>query len=289
MGTLTRCAPRFLISAFILSTFVCACTEALRGAAPAASATSAALEAAGQAIPPGPFKLEDGTPVKLRLQRTVSSADAHVDERIDFDVLEEIKVNDVTVVPKGAVAWGTVTQAQPKRRMGRGGKLDINIDAVRLADGEKAALRGVKELQGAGKGGAMTGGIVATSLILWPAAPFFLFMHGKDITIPKGTEITVYINGDMELSPVKFGVKTEAEPSPAAGMPAASAAFSPGSFFRPARCPVPQQPPPKLCIPIKTIIRTIQNQLACKNSIIAFSAPGQRRSYFDQQIIRMSN
>jgi hypothetical protein len=153
----------------------------------------------------GPPKLEDGTPVKIRLQRTLSSADAQVDEQVDFDVLEEIKVGALTVIPKGSTAWGTVTAAQPKRRMGRGGKLDVNIDAVRLADGEKAALRGVKDVKGGEHTGAMTGAIVATSLIVWPAAPFFLFMHGKDITIPKGTELTVYVNGDFAIDPAKFG------------------------------------------------------------------------------------
>jgi hypothetical protein len=139
-----------------------------------------------------------------------------VDDRVDFDVLEEVKVNDVLVIPKGSVAWGTVTEAQAKRRMARGGKLDVNIDAVRLADGEKAALRGVKDVKGGGHTGGMTAGIVATSLIVWPAAPFFLFMHGKDITIPKGTEITAYINGDMNLDARKFapGTLTEAPAVP---------------------------------------------------------------------------
>jgi hypothetical protein len=150
------------------------------------------------------FKLEDGTPVKLRPQRTISSADAQVDDRVDFDVLEEIKINGIVVAPKGSVAWGTVTEAQSKRRMARGGKLDVNIDAVRLADGEKCPLRAVKDVKGASHTGAMTAGIVATGLIVWPAAPFFLFMHGKDVTIPKGTEITAFVNGDMNLEPTKF-------------------------------------------------------------------------------------
>lgn len=51
----------------------------------------------------------------------------------------------------------------------------------------------------------MTGAIVATSLVLWPAAPLFLLMHGKDITIPKGTEITAYVNGNTTLDPTRFG------------------------------------------------------------------------------------
>jgi hypothetical protein len=32
-------------------------------------------------------------------------------------------------------------------------------------------------------------------------------MHARDVTIPEGTEITVYTNGDMRLDPVKFGAK----------------------------------------------------------------------------------
>ena len=160
--------------------------------------------AATQPAAARPFRLEDGTPIKLRIQRTVSSASAQVDERVDFDVLEEIKVNDVVVIPKGSVAWGTVTEAQPKRRMGRGGKLAVNIDAVRLADGEKAPLRAVKDVKGGGHTGAMTGAMVATGIMFFPAAPLFLFMHGKDITIPKGTEITAYINGDLNLIETAF-------------------------------------------------------------------------------------
>jgi len=182
------------------------------------------------------FKLEDGTPIKVRLQRTISSADAQVDERVDFEVLEEIKINDVVVIPKGSVAWGTVTEAQPKRRMGRGGKLNVNIDSVRLADGEKAALRAVRETKGGGHTGAMTGGIVATSIVFFPAAPLFLLMHGKDITIPKGTEITAYVNGDTNLDPVKFGVKPPAE---TAATPAPGAtSLPPQPTAQPAAAPV---------------------------------------------------
>jgi hypothetical protein len=148
--------------------------------------------------------LEDGTPVRLRISQTVSSASAHVNDRVEFEVLEDIKVSGVLVVPKGGIAWGTVTQAQPKRRMARGGKLEIVMDSVRLADGEKAALRATKEAKGGGHTGAMTAGIVATGLIFFPAAPFFLFMHGKDITIPKGTEVPTFIDGNFHLDLAKF-------------------------------------------------------------------------------------
>src|SRR5258707_8489147 len=153
------------------------------------------------------FGLEDGTPIKLRLTRNLSSADATTGDRADFEVLEDVKVKDVIVVPRGGLALATITEAQHKRRMARGGKLDVNIDDVRLLDGEKAPLRAVKEVKGGGHTGAMTGAMIGTAIVFFPAAPLFLFMHGKDITIPKGTEVTAYINGDIPLDPVRFQPK----------------------------------------------------------------------------------
>jgi hypothetical protein len=150
------------------------------------------------------FVLEDATPVSLRFNRTVSSADAHVGDNVDFEVLQDISVNGTLVVPKGGLAVGTVTEAQPKRRMARGGKLEINVDYVKLAEGDKAALRSVKGGNGGGHTVAMTAGIVATGIVFFPAAPFFLFIKGKDITLPKGAEFTAYVNGDMKLDFAKF-------------------------------------------------------------------------------------
>jgi PEGA domain-containing protein len=170
------------------------------------------------------FVLEDGTPVRMRINRTISSADAHVGDTVDFEILQDISVNGTLVIPKGALAFATVTQAQPKRRMARGGKLDINIDYVKLVSSERAALRAVKDLSGGGHTGAMVGGMVATSLVFFPAAPFFLFMHGKDISIPKGTEMTAYVNGDMKLDIAKF---QPAASSPPAGASAAASGSAP--------------------------------------------------------------
>lgn len=157
--------------------------------------------------PPADFVLHDGTPVKMRIGRTMSSADAKTGETVDFEVLEDVKVGDVVVIARGSNAMGTVTQGKPKGRMGKGGKLDITIDSVRLVNDEKVALRAVKETKGGGKTGAMTGAIVASSILFFPAAPFFLLMKGKDITIPKGTEITAYINGEITLDASKFKKK----------------------------------------------------------------------------------
>jgi hypothetical protein len=153
---------------------------------------------------PPAFALEDGTPVKLRLNNDLSSASAVTGQTVDFAVVEAVRTHDVVVIPEGGIAWATVTEAQHKRHLGRGGKLNLVIDRVRLADGERAPLRAVKEAQGGGHVGAMTTAMVATGILIFPVAPLFLFMHGKDITIPKGTEVTAYVNGDYALDRAKF-------------------------------------------------------------------------------------
>ncbi len=190
-------------SVFCIFLMLCLSVLAQQPASPAPSAPKDAAVQTPKPAPTGPT-LEDGTPLKLRISQTVSSADAHVGQTVDFEVLEEVKVKDVVVVPKGGVAWATVTTAESKKRMGRGGKLDMNIDSVRLVDGEKVALRAMQGGKGGGHVGAMTGAMVATGIVFFPAAPLFLFMHGKDITIPKGTEITAFVNGDVPLDLAKF-------------------------------------------------------------------------------------
>src|SRR5436309_9183270 len=92
----------------------------------------------------GAFGLEDGTPIKLRLTRNLSSADVNTGDRVDYEVLEDIKVKDVIVIPRGGLAIATITEAQHKRRMARDGKLTVRIDEVRLSGGEKAPLRAVR-------------------------------------------------------------------------------------------------------------------------------------------------
>ncbi|HEX4038241.1 MAG TPA: PEGA domain-containing protein [Acidobacteriaceae bacterium] len=195
------------------------CTPGIFAQSPASPAVSnppaATLTEPGS--PPAPHTLLDGTPVKLRLSQTISSADATVGQEIPFEVIEDVDVDGIPVIPKGVTAIGTVTAAEHKRSMGRAGKLDISISYVRLKDDEKAALRAVKDTKGGGHVGAMTGAMVATSIVFFPAAPLFLFVHGKDISIPQGTEITAFVQGDMHLDMAKFGLSSPATTLAAAG------------------------------------------------------------------------
>ncbi len=213
---------------------------------PASTTQQAATPAADTVKPIAScgFCLEDGTKVPLTLGRELSSATEVTGNRVDFVVTEDVVVKGVVVIPKGSKAMGTVTQAQGKRRMGRAGKLDVTIEEVRLADGQRAKLRASQEAKGKGRQGLMTGAMIGTAIVFFPAAPAFLLMKGKDVVIAQGAPVTSYVDGDITLEEAKF----ESVPKPtgtgeiaAAPTAAAIAVGNPGN--KPDETPATSTPP----------------------------------------------
>jgi hypothetical protein len=208
----------------------------------ALSMSLALVIAALPVLPQSPLILMDGTPIKMRLNRNLSSESARVGDSVDFEVLEDIIVNGLVVIQQGSTAMATVTEARAKRRMGKAGVLDVNIDFARLVTGEKVPLRAVREHQGDSKTGTMTAGMVATSIVFFPAAPFFLFMKGKEVTIPKGTEITSYVHSEVRLDQARL--RAVAVNANAPGAPAVVAAPAVAPQVAPASQPVAAQAAP---------------------------------------------
>ncbi len=153
--------------------------------------------------------LKEDTPVRLRISQTISSGTSKVNDKVDFEVIEDVKVNNLPVIPQGGIAIATVTEARTKKSFGRSGKLNVNIDYVRLNNGDKVALRAVKGGSGGSRTGVMTGAVVATAIVFFPAAPLFFFIKGKNIIIPKGTEITAYVAADTPIISASSPTATE--------------------------------------------------------------------------------
>jgi hypothetical protein len=186
------------------------------------------------------FVLEDGTPVKLVLAETISSADQQKGNLVIFSVAEDVRIGNVVVIPAGANAWGTIRAVKAKGRVGRAGKIEIAIDRVRLADGEKAALSNAEGSTGVSHEGQMATAVAVSSVVAWPAAPLFLLMHGKDVTIPRGTQTLAFVHGDNILDPAKFTPQALAWANGSAPAPAAAPAAAPASSApEPSAAPAP--------------------------------------------------
>ncbi len=175
--------------------------QLLANTEPNTAITSSINETAVIPVPKSDSSLivRDGTPLRLRLNRTLSSEDEQVGQKVDFDVMDDLRSGDQILIPRGTKAIGAITEAERKKRMARGGKLNFVMEYIILKDGTKVALRASKESVGGGHAGAMTAGIVAATFVAWPAAPLFLMMHGKSAVIPEATEITAYVDGEVHI------------------------------------------------------------------------------------------
>ena len=176
---------------------------------------------------PNPNTLLDGTPVKLRLSRDLCSAKAKVGERVDFEVAEEVQVNGTAVIATGALASGVVTEAHRKRRMARGENLALTLNSVRLVDGETAAIAATAGGKGDSRTGEMLTSMAMAAVFSFAGSTVFLLMHGNEVTIPEGTEITAYIYGNVPLEMAKFApLQAAVLQSPLRQIPATELTFT---------------------------------------------------------------
>lgn len=148
--------------------------------------------------------LPNDTAIHLKLSKTVSSETAHVGDVVDLVVADDVVVDGLCVIPSGASAEGVVTEAEPRRRMGKGGKLGLGVKSVHLADNEEARARSFEV-------SAATNSAAGSILPLG---------HGKDVVFAQGTEITAYIDGNVYLKRASFQPpKNTVTPAPAVTNP----------------------------------------------------------------------
>src|SRR5579859_1989429 len=144
--------------------------------------------------PPREIILPHQTAVHLKLDQTLSSATAHVGEEVTYEVTQDVVVGGVTVIAKGAPAIGSVTEAEPKKRMGKAGKLNVSVTSVTLANNQKIVLRSFGAEQTADQ----------KSGVKLP------ILRGKDVTLAKDTEITAYVDDDVHLKVSSFAATRSA-------------------------------------------------------------------------------
>ena len=150
---------------------------------------------------PTAFVLANNTPIRLKLNKTISSATAHVGDGVELEVAEDVIVDGVTVLPAGWKVNGAIAEAEPKKRFGHGGKLAFSVTSMTLPDGEQVKVRSYQEASGSSN---------TSSDAVIPLS------SGKDVTIPKDMEFTALVDGEARLNREGFeNLKTHPATSPA--------------------------------------------------------------------------
>ncbi len=146
------------------------------------------------------------TLVKIALSEPVSTKHLKVGDKVSYHVAEDVVVDDVLLFVKGAEGVGTVTKVKPAKNFGRNAELVIEFEKTKSIDGTyvdtfvgEAAQKEMTNLAMAA--GASIAGIVLLGPIGIIAGAF---VNGKNIELPKGTEVIVQTKNEQTL----YGVQT---------------------------------------------------------------------------------
>jgi hypothetical protein len=129
--------------------------------------------------------IPDGTELSVVTTETISSKTATEGDPITFKVDEDLKIDGVVVIAKGAIVKGTISDAKKNGHFGKGGKLSVRIESTQTVDKQPIKLRASKGREGDDK----TGTTVALVVLFGPLG---FLKHGKNAEIKEGTKIKVF-------------------------------------------------------------------------------------------------
>ncbi len=157
-------------------------------------------------LPDGTLKTEDvtvpgGQPVLIKLLKKLDSSSAQKGQRVEIEIARDVFIDTQLVIPKGAKTLGVVTDVSPAGRLGRDGKIALELTGIKALDGTVVPLvfdEKTKQLNeslqwaiGAGLAGFIVFGPVG--------ALGAVFVQGKDAIIPEGAEFYVAVGSDVKV------------------------------------------------------------------------------------------
>lgn len=173
--------------------------------------------AAAARPPDGPETVPVGTEIDARLQSTLDSGTAQVEDRFEATTVVDLKRGETVLVPAGSVMRGVVTSVDRAGRVDRKGSLTVVFDEITVRGKtypirgtvtqalESEGVRGEAARIGTGAGvGAVIGGILggfkgALAGILIGGGGVIAATEGEDVELLPGTILRVRLDSALTV------------------------------------------------------------------------------------------
>lgn len=131
--------------------------------------------------------------IKVEFTEELSSREDKAGEPVHFKLADNVYVNDVLVLPKGAMGQGTIKKVVQPRSFGRDARIDIDFTHVYALDGTKVPVYiGEVAKQEAKTAAGAAGAAIGGMIVLGPIGALGgAFVTGKAVVIPAGS--TTYV------------------------------------------------------------------------------------------------
>jgi hypothetical protein len=170
----------------------------------------------GRAGARGALRVPDGTELKVRLDRSLSSKTARREDRVEATLVESVRVDGGVAIPGGSEVLGTVRSVEPAERPARGGRLELSFDTVVVRGGERLSIptrvvsvaedkldkskAGLGAIIGAIVGAAVDGkkGVLVGGLLGGTGA--VVASRGDEVELPAGTIVTLRLERPLVVA-----------------------------------------------------------------------------------------
>ena len=137
--------------------------------------------------------LKAGSIVPLQSVNQVKAADVSEGQTVDFQVVQDVNVEGVCVIPRGTLVKGKVSEAKKSSVAGTKGRLVITINSLNLPDGEPVFFSNT-DVRVYGKN--RTPLAVVTGILVWPC----LFIPGTKAVMPAGYEVQATVAANTVIN-----------------------------------------------------------------------------------------
>jgi hypothetical protein len=183
------------------------------GRAPAAGST----QTRSTTVPRGMVEIPSGTEFDVRLQNTLNSGTAQVEDRFEGTTLVELSVDGRVAIPAGSVVRGVVTAVEPATRTNRTAKMTVSFDQLTI-NGRAYPMRGTvtQAIEGEGikgdlpkagigagvgaiLGGVLGGGKGAVLGAIIGGGGTIAATEGKEVELPQGSTLRVRLDSPLQV------------------------------------------------------------------------------------------
>lgn len=154
--------------------------------------TDARVNAALNSQTQMPVTIPAGTPLKVALDRDISSASVNQGDSVSFHLVSDYSEFGKVLITAGTVVRGSIAKVDRREAGGQPGTVTVSVRSVRAVDGTRIPLRGSKAAVGKNRQGqasllgVLTLGIGATK-------------KGLSAVIASGTDFTVFTDATKTI------------------------------------------------------------------------------------------
>jgi len=152
-------------------------------------------------IPIAPRTASQGTLVKVEFLTPLDSGKSRVGDTVEFQVVDNVVIDGILVIPAGSRATGQVTKVSSAKGFGKDGSIDIDFKTVEAFDGSPVPLVLGEKAKQENKNMAYAAGASVTGALL--LGPIGLvggaFVKGKQIEIPAGSKMFLEVKDSTSV------------------------------------------------------------------------------------------